>query len=209
MPAHDGRHVVIATGTASGKSLAYQLPAVDAVHRAELRVLENPGKFDPDGAVTLYLSPTKALAADQLAALHSLHLPTLRAATYDGDTDPGDRRWIRDHANFVLCNPDMLHFGVLPNHTWWARFFRRLKYVMIDEAHSYRGVFGSHVANLMRRLRRICAHYGANPVFIARVRHLLRPGDVLFPADWRPASRPSPRTVPRTAPPRWRSGNRS
>ncbi|MGA7204152.1 MAG: DEAD/DEAH box helicase [Specibacter sp.] len=164
--AHGGKHVVIATGTASGKSLAYQLPAVDAVHRAELSVLENPGKLEQDGAVTLYLSPTKALAADQLAALVSLHLPTLRAATYDGDTVPGDRRWIRDHANFVLCNPDMLHFGVLPNHTWWARFFRRLKYVVIDEAHSYRGVFGSHVAVLMRRLRRICAHYGSNPVFI-------------------------------------------
>ncbi|PYI66143.1 helicase [Arthrobacter livingstonensis] len=164
--AHNGENVVIATGTASGKSLAYQLPAVDAVHRAELRVLESPGRLEHDGAVTLYLSPTKALAADQLAALASLHLPTLRAATYDGDTAPGDRRWIRDHANFVLANPDMLHFGVLPNHTWWARFFRRLKFVVIDEAHSYRGVFGSHVAVLMRRLRRICAHYGSSPVFI-------------------------------------------
>ncbi len=164
--AHDGEHVVIATGTASGKSLAYQLPAVDAVHRAELGVLANPGRLEHDGAVTLYLSPTKALAADQLAALASLHLPTLRAATYDGDTAPGDRRWIRDHANFVLANPDMLHFGVLPNHAWWARFFRRLKFVVIDEAHSYRGVFGSHVAVLMRRLRRICAHYGSRPVFI-------------------------------------------
>ncbi len=165
--AHDGNHVVIATGTASGKSLAYQLPALDAVHRAELNVLGNPGKLEQDGAVALYLSPTKALAADQFAAIQSLHLPTVRAATYDGDTDQSQRRWIRDHANFVLCNPDMLHFGVLPNHGWWARFFRRLKYVIIDEAHSYRGVFGSHVANLMRRLRRICAHYGADPVFIA------------------------------------------
>ncbi|NVM93507.1 DEAD/DEAH box helicase [Arthrobacter wenxiniae] len=164
--AHGGEHVVVATGTASGKSLAYQLPAVDAVHRAELKVLDNPGKLDHDGAVALYLSPTKALAADQLAALASLHLPTLRPATYDGDTAPADRRWIRDHANFVLANPDMLHFGVLPNHTWWARFFRRLKYVVVDEAHSYRGVFGSHVAVLLRRLRRICAHYGADPVFI-------------------------------------------
>ncbi|WP_434615514.1 DEAD/DEAH box helicase [Arthrobacter sp. A5] len=165
--AHDGGHVVIATGTASGKSLAYQLPALDAVHRAELRVLAEPGKINPDGAVALYLSPTKALAADQYAAIHSLHLPTIRAATYDGDTDTAERRWIRDHANFVLCNPDMLHFGVLPNHIWWAGFFRRLKFVIIDEAHSYRGVFGSHVANLMRRLRRICAYYGADPVFIA------------------------------------------
>ena len=164
--AHQGEHTIIATGTASGKSLAYQLPAIDAVHRAQLRLSQNPGLLESDGSVALYLSPTKALAADQLAALNSLKLPTLRAATYDGDTAPADRRWIRDHSNFILCNPDMLHFGVLPNHTWWARFFRRLKYVVIDEAHSYRGVFGSHVAVLLRRLRRICAHYGSNPVFI-------------------------------------------
>lgn len=164
--AHDGRHTIIATGTASGKSLAYQLPALDAVHRAQLRVNENPGLLETEGAVALYLSPTKALAADQLAALNSLHLSTLRAATYDGDTAPADRRWIRDHSNFILCNPDMLHFGVLPNHTWWARFFKRLQFVIIDEAHSYRGVFGSHVAVLLRRLRRICAHYGSSPTFI-------------------------------------------
>lgn len=164
--AHHNEHTIIATGTASGKSLAYQLPALDAVHRAALELAANPGRLEDDGAVALYLAPTKALAADQLAALVSLHIPTLRAATYDGDTAPADRRWIRDHSNFILCNPDMLHFGVLPNHTWWARFFRRLRYVIIDEAHSYRGVFGSHVAVLLRRLRRICAHYGATPVFI-------------------------------------------
>ena len=170
--AHGGQHVVIATGTASGKSLAYQLPALDAIHRSELQVLADPGKIHDDGAVTLYLSPTKALAADQLAAIRALKLPTVRAETYDGDTDVSSRRWIRDHANFILANPDMLHFGILPNHTWWARFFRRLRYVIVDEAHSYRGVFGSHVANLLRRLRRICAYYGAGtsfpePVFIA------------------------------------------
>ncbi|GAP60476.1 uncharacterized ATP-dependent helicase YprA [Arthrobacter sp. Hiyo1] len=170
--AHSGQNVVIATGTASGKSLAYQLPALDAIHRSELRVLSEPGKIHDDGAVTLYLSPTKALAADQLAAIRALKLPTVRAETYDGDTEQSQRRWIRDHANFILANPDMLHFGILPNHTWWARFFRRLRYVIVDEAHSYRGVFGSHVANLMRRLRRICAYYGAGtsfpePVFIA------------------------------------------
>ncbi|MCY1673636.1 DEAD/DEAH box helicase [Pseudarthrobacter sp. SL88] len=170
--AHGGGHVVVATGTASGKSLAYQLPALDAIHRSELRVLAEPGKIHDDGAVTLYLSPTKALAADQLNAIRALRLPTVRAETYDGDTDPASRRWIRDHANFILANPDMLHFGILPNHAWWAGFFRRLRYVIVDEAHSYRGVFGSHVANLMRRLRRICAYYGAGssfpePVFIA------------------------------------------
>ncbi|HEX2246303.1 MAG TPA: DEAD/DEAH box helicase, partial [Arthrobacter sp.] len=161
--AHAGRHTIIATGTASGKSLAYQLPALDSIHRTSL---EDQTRLEPMGSVALYLAPTKALAADQLSAIKSLKLPTVRAETYDGDTDPGARRWIRDHANFVLANPDMLHFGILPNHTWWARFFRRLKYVIIDEAHSYRGVFGSHVANLVRRLRRICASYGADPVFI-------------------------------------------
>nr|WP_231700464.1 MULTISPECIES: DEAD/DEAH box helicase [unclassified Arthrobacter] len=161
--AHGGRHTIIATGTASGKSLAYQLPVVDAIHRTSL---DDRATLEPSGAVALYLAPTKALAADQLAAVKSLKLPTVRAETYDGDTDTGARRWIRDHANLVLANPDMLHFGVLPNHAWWARFFRRLKYVIIDEAHSYRGVFGSNVANLMRRLRRICRYYGSNPVFI-------------------------------------------
>ncbi|MEV7607177.1 DEAD/DEAH box helicase [Paenarthrobacter sp. NPDC089322] len=179
--AHSGQHVVIATGTASGKSLAYQLPALDAIHRSELRVLSEPGKIHDDGAVTLYLSPTKALAADQLAAIRSLRLPTVRAETYDGDTDMSSRRWIREHANFILANPDMLHFGILPNHAWWATFFRRLRYVIVDEAHSYRGVFGSHVANLMRRLRRICAYYGAGtsfpePVFIAASATASEPG---------------------------------
>lgn len=160
---HDGRHTIVATGTASGKSLAYQLPALDAIHRAEL---DQTVSLQTTGAVVLYLSPTKALAADQRSALIGLGLPTLKVASYDGDTEPGERRWIRDHANLVLTNPDMLHFGILPNHPGWARFFRRLSYVVIDEAHSYRGVFGSHVANLLRRLRRICAHYGSDPVFI-------------------------------------------
>ena len=163
MSAHDGHHTIVSTGTASGKSLAYQLPAVDAIHRS---VLEGSVTLEASGAVVLYLSPTKALAADQLTALNALGLKSVRASTYDGDTEAGERRWIRDNANFVLANPDMLHFGILPNHPWWARFFRRLSYVVIDEAHSYRGVFGAHVANLLRRLRRICTHYGADPVFI-------------------------------------------
>lgn len=165
--AHAGRHVVLATGTASGKSLAYQLPALDAVHRSELRIAAEPGRIHDDGAVVLYLSPTKALAADQLTAIRALGLRTVRAETYDGDTEQSARRWIRDHANVILANPDMLHFGILPNHAWWSAFFRRLRFVVIDEAHSYRGVFGSHVANLLRRLRRVCAHYGSEPVFIA------------------------------------------
>ncbi|MCD1146201.1 DUF1998 domain-containing protein [Kocuria sp. LUK] len=161
------RHVVVATGTASGKSLAYQAPVADAVHRGRLAALAHPGVVHhPDEATALYLSPTKALAADQLGGLRALGLPGLRAATYDGDTDPAERRWVREHADVVLCNPDMLHHGVLPNHARWSRFFRRLRYVVVDEAHSYRGVFGSHVALLMRRLRRVCRRYGADPVFV-------------------------------------------
>ncbi|OMH26999.1 helicase [Tersicoccus phoenicis] len=161
--AHAGRHVVLATGTASGKSLAFQLPALDAVVRAE----ELAGTaLDRDGATVLYLSPTKALAADQLASWTGLAVPGIRAATYDGDTDPAERAWVRDHANVVLANPDMLHVGILPNHVRWARFLRRLRYVIVDEAHGYRGVFGAHVANVLRRLRRVCARYGGNPVFI-------------------------------------------
>ena len=172
--AHAGRNVIVSTGTASGKSLAYQLPVLDAIHRSGL---SERVTLEPDGAVALYLAPTKALAADQLSAVKALGLPTVRAETYDGDTDLGARRWIRDHANLVLANPDMLHFGVLPNHAWWARFFRRLKYVVIDEAHSYRGVFGSNVANLMRRLRRICRWYGADPVFIGASATSSDPGE--------------------------------
>ncbi|RZU62360.1 DEAD/DEAH box helicase domain-containing protein [Zhihengliuella halotolerans] len=160
MAAEAGEHVILATGTASGKSLAYQLPAVNRILTA--------GEASPngDGAVVLYLAPTKALAADQLEAVTSLRLPAVRASTYDGDTEQTERRWIREHANFVLANPDMLHYGILPNHAWWSRFFKRLAFVVIDEAHSYRGVFGSHVANLLRRLRRVCEHYGADPAFI-------------------------------------------
>ncbi|WP_026819567.1 DEAD/DEAH box helicase [Arthrobacter castelli] len=175
--AHQGNHTIIATGTASGKSLAYQLPALDAIHRSGLQERnDREGQAGTaagtgsgtgsDEAAALYLAPTKALAADQLTAIEAFALPTVRAATYDGDTDISERRWVRDYANLVLANPDMLHFGVLPNHVRWARFFRRLRYVIIDEAHSYRGVFGSHVANLLRRLRRICAYYGSDPVFI-------------------------------------------
>ncbi len=161
------RHAIVATGTASGKSLVYQSLVVDAVHRGRLAVAERPGMLHhPDEATALYLSPTKALAADQLSSLRSLGFDDVRAATYDGDTDLGERRWIREHADVILCNPDMLHHGVLPNHAGWSRFFRRLRYVIIDEAHSYRGVFGSHVAVVLRRLARIAAHYGASPRFI-------------------------------------------
>ena len=151
--AHAGKSVVIATGTASGKSLAYQLPV--------LSTLLTDGK-----TTALYLSPTKALAADQLRSLRSLVLPDVRAAAFDGDTEPPERDWVRAHSRLVLTNPDMLHRGILPSHTRWATFLRRLRYVVVDECHTYRGVFGSHVAHVLRRLRRICASYGAYPTFV-------------------------------------------
>ncbi|HSY15955.1 MAG TPA: DEAD/DEAH box helicase, partial [Jatrophihabitantaceae bacterium] len=151
--AHDGESVVLATGTGSGKSLAYQLPALTALLAGER-------------ATVLYLAPTKALAGDQLAALSSLLLPGVRAATYDGDTPAGERDWVRAHANWILTNPDMLHRGMLPQHRRWSSFFRRLRYVIIDECHAYRGLFGSHVAHVIRRLRRVCHSYGAEPVFV-------------------------------------------
>ena len=151
--ARAGRHVVLSTGTGSGKSLGYQLPVLSALV-ADRR------------ATALYLAPTKALGADQLRAIGSLDLPDVRAAAFDGDTPMVERDWVRAHARWVFSNPDMLHRGILPAHARWARFFRRLAYVVVDECHAYRGVFGSHVALLLRRLRRVAAHYGAEPVFL-------------------------------------------
>ncbi len=151
--AWSGRHVVIATGTASGKSLAYQLPVLSTL------------LGDPK-ATALYLSPTKALGADQLRAVSCLDLPGVRAAAYDGDTPTDERDWVRRHGRWVFTNPDMLHRGVLSAHARWSRFFRRLSYVVVDECHGYRGVFGSHVALLLRRLRRVARYYGADPVFV-------------------------------------------
>ncbi|WIY07360.1 DEAD/DEAH box helicase [Amycolatopsis mongoliensis] len=151
--AYEGRHVVISTGTASGKSLAYQLPVLSRLAAGEK-------------ANALYLSPTKALGADQLRSVSSLDVPGVRAASFDGDTPMVERDWVRAHANWVFTNPDMLHRGILSQHGRWARFFRRLSCVVVDECHSYRGVFGSHVALLLRRLRRVAEHYGASPVFV-------------------------------------------
>ncbi|MBM0275602.1 DEAD/DEAH box helicase [Micromonospora sp. STR1s_6] len=151
--AYRGEHVVVATGTASGKSLAYQLPALATV-------LADPR------ATVLYLAPTKALAADQLRAVAALELEGVRPACYDGDTPRAEREWIRRHSRFVLTNPDMLHHGILPGHAQWSGFLRRLAYVVIDECHTYRGVFGSHVAHVLRRLRRQCARFGATPMFV-------------------------------------------
>jgi len=149
-----GRHVVVATGTASGKSLCYQLPLLE-------RLLGDPK------ATALYLAPTKALAADQLRALRAFRLPQVRAATYDGDTPAGERDAIRRTANIVLTNPDMLHVGLLPAHRRWGDFLHRLALVIVDECHVARGVFGSHVAAILRRLRRICAHYSAGSAGVA------------------------------------------
>ncbi|CAA9344199.1 MAG: ATP-dependent helicase [uncultured Frankineae bacterium] len=151
--AHGGSSVVLATGTASGKSLAYLLPVLTAL-------------LADDRAGALYLSPTKALATDQLRAVRALNLMAVRAATYDGDTPWDERDWVRRHGRLVLTNPDMLHRGILPRHGDWASFLRQLRYVVVDECHTYRGVFGSHVALVLRRLRRVCARYGAHPVFV-------------------------------------------
>ena len=148
-----GHHVVVATGTASGKSLAYQLPVLSTVHT------------DPR-ATALYLAPTKALGADQLRSVQELGLDGVRAATYDGDTPLPQRDWVRAHANLVLTNPDMLHRGLLSRHDRWARVLRSLRYVVVDECHAYRGVFGSHVALVLRRLQRVCARYGSAPVVV-------------------------------------------
>jgi DEAD/DEAH box helicase domain-containing protein len=151
--ARGGDNVVLATGTASGKSLAYLLPTLSAL-------------IEDERATALYLSPTKALATDQLRALRALTLTQVRAATYDGDTPHEERDWVRRFANLVLTNPDMLHRSVLPRHGDFARFLRGLRYVVVDECHTYRGVFGSHVAQVLRRLRRVCDRYGAAPVFL-------------------------------------------
>lgn len=153
---HEGRHVVLATGTASGKSLGYLVPMLSAL-AAGSGAVRRP--------TALYLAPTKALAADQAERIARLDVPGVRAATYDGDTPTDERRWIRRHAGLVLTNPDMLHAGVLPAHEAWSDFWRGLRYVVIDECHVYRGVFGAHVAAVLRRLRRVAARYGATPTF--------------------------------------------
>jgi len=169
--ARSGSHVVIATGTASGKSLAYHLPILE-------RLLLEPE------AVALYLFPTKALAQDQLRGLTRFAeaSPALRqrlvAGTYDGDTPGQTRRRFREQANAILTNPDMLHQGILPYHSRWSRVFSNLRYVVVDEVHTYRGIFGSHVANVLRRLRRITRHYGSDPRFVLSSATIRNPGEL-------------------------------
>ena len=166
-----GRHTVVATGTASGKSLSYLLPALSAIARGVdfpgVRADRGgPGGPSGPGDTVLYLSPTKALAQDQLDAVRSLQVPGVRAATYDGDSSREERDWVRAHGNYVLTNPDMLHRTLLPGHARWSLFWSSLRFVVVDECHHYRGVFGAHVAQILRRLRRIAAHYGADPTFV-------------------------------------------
>ncbi|MBO0855946.1 MAG: DEAD/DEAH box helicase [Nocardia sp.] len=155
--ARAGTHVVVATGTASGKSLGYQLPVLTDLHRDQR-------------ACALYLAPTKALGADQFRAIVQLTgsgvLREVHPATYDGDTGSEVRQWVRANGRWIFTNPDMLHAGILRAHPRWARVLRGLRYVVVDECHAYRGIFGSQVAMVLRRLRRLAAHYGADPVFV-------------------------------------------
>ena len=160
-----GEHLIVTTGTASGKTLAFNLPVLDALAREPKRR-------------ALYLYPTKALAQDQLRSLSSFKLPRLRAAIYDGDTET-KRRWqVRKWANLILSNPDMLHIGVLPHHDRWGDVLTNLSYVIVDEAHVYRGVFGSHVANVLRRLRRLARVYGAEPQFLLASATIANPAEL-------------------------------
>ncbi len=162
-----GRNVILVTPTASGKTLAYNIPVIESV-------LQDPK------ARAFYLFPTKALAQDQLGKLNDLgFFPQVRFATFDGDTPQADRPFIKRGAHIALTNPDMMHVGILPYHTSWAQFFMNLRFVVIDEIHSYRGVFGAHVAQVMRRLRRICRQYGSNPQFIACSATVANPDELM------------------------------
>src|SRR6266480_4207943 len=160
-----GEHVVVTTGTASGKSLAFNLPVLDAIAR------------EPKHRA-LYIYPTKALAQDQARAIADLASPNVRAAIYDGDTPTDRRGQIRRWANIVLTNPDMLHLGMLPHHDRWADVLHNLRYVVVDEAHVYRGVFGSHVGNVLRRLRRLAGVYGAEPHLLFASATIANPGEL-------------------------------
>ena len=190
-----GRNVVVITPTASGKTLCYNGPVLHSI-------LEDPSSR------ALYLFPTKALAQDQLAELQTLCEIIDRQSdtpigvfTYDGDTPQDARRTIRGRAHVVLSNPDMVHSGILPHHPRWAKLFENLRYVIIDELHAYRGVFGSHLCNVLRRLRRICRHYGSNPVFLCSSATIANPRELAerlterpFEAD-REERRPARREV--------------
>jgi DEAD/DEAH box helicase domain-containing protein len=169
-----GQHVALSTGTASGKSLGYLMPILASTYGGVAPA--GPVLPEPTGPAgwlsssrshtALYLSPTKALAHDQLRACTELTLPGWPVAAVDGDTEPDVRAWARDHAAYVFTNPDLLHLSLLPGHARWSRFLAGLRFVVVDEAHRYRGVFGSQVALVLRRLRRLAASYGAEPTFV-------------------------------------------
>ena len=166
--AWQGKNVMVATSSASGKTLCYNIPVLESILTEKINR-------------ALYLFPTKALAQDQLRGLQELFCPHLfqveELATFDGDTPQAERAEIRKKARIILTNPDMLHIGILPNHQSWSRLLRHLKYVVVDEAHIYRGVFGSHVAGVLRRLRRLCEFYGSNPQFICCSATIANPGE--------------------------------
>ena len=175
--AWQGRDVALATGTATGKSLAYLLPILGAI-----------GDDEAMPSTALYLAPTKALAHDQLRRLAPIDLPGLRCAPYDGDTPPEERRWARRHATLVVSNPDMLHAGILPNHAAWQSFLKRLRFVIIDEFHVYRGLFGAHLAAVLRRLLRVAEHYGGAPTVIGTSATVADPAGTLATLTGRPAA---------------------
>jgi DEAD/DEAH box helicase domain-containing protein len=174
---HAGKNVVIVTPTASGKTLCYNLPILNAI-------------LESSDSRALYLFPTKALAQDQLAEIHDLNQRLenrFGVFTYDGDTPSDARKAIREKGHIVLTNPDMLHTGILPHHTRWTRLFENLRYIVIDELHTYRGVFGSHLCNVLRRLRRIARFYGREPQFICSSATIANPGELaarLLEADF-------------------------
>src|SRR5687767_12664796 len=180
-----GRHVIVTTGTASGKSLAFNLPVLDLLAR------------EPKSRA-LYLYPTKALAQDQARALGAFGLKGVKPAIYDGDTET-ERRWqIRRWANVILTNPDMLHVGLLPHHDRWGDLLANLRYVVVDEAHVYRGVFGSHVANVLRRLRRLARAYGSEPQFVLASATIANPGELAASLPGEPAIVVDSDAAPRT-----------
>ena len=187
--AHAGTHVAISTGTASGKSLAYQMPVLASLIN------------DPK-STALYLSPTKALGADQLRSVSTLiagrpEFLHLQPCAYDGDTDPDIRQWARAHSRWIFTNPDMLHIGILSGHTRWRAFFRRLRYVVVDECHHYRGVFGSHTALVLRRLLRIARAAGGDPVVIGASATVAEPAAALSRLIGEPAVEITEDTSPR------------
>jgi len=182
--ARRGENVVVTTGTASGKSLAFNLPVLDAIAR------------EPK-ARALYVYPTKALAQDQARALAELRLKGLRPAIYDGDTPPEQRWQIRKWSNLILTNPDLLHVGLLPHHDRWGDVLSNLRFVVVDEAHVYRGVFGSHVANVLRRLRRLARIYDADPRFLLATATIANAGALALALTGEPATLVESDTSPR------------